>query len=351
VERGKNEAIFQRDKKNMLAQQESMTKQHNAVRKQLEEDVEKLQAALQESQASLRSERLSREDEQSTHADMLKELQSLIASERDGKEALGIQIQELERELLGVRSQLGKQRNERDREMDEVAQSLSLQVSNLQAQLELAERKSAQPAPELIRLQKEMERLKEEHGKSLLLEQQRCSDLEDQLRRQSVREELQVASLETKLSQLSETVGSYVLLHEQDQTTIQKLKERINELDVENTQLTKEHIERRGESTHAAGQVTGLHEKIAKLKTLLKLATSKITEKAALPSNLEELTVAEYRDLIGRETAGKQYQQELIHLREEFERYKTRAQTVLRSKENKVSVYLRYSLSNPSKLH
>ena len=37
-------------------------------------------------------------------------------------------------------------------------------VSNFlqQAQLELAERKSAQPAPELIRLQKEMERLKVE---------------------------------------------------------------------------------------------------------------------------------------------------------------------------------------------
>ena len=35
----------------------------------------------------------------------------------------------------------------------------------------------------------------------------------------------------------------------------------------------------------------------------------------------------------------QQYQQELVQLREEFERYKTRAQTVLRSKENKVSVY------------
>ena len=46
--------------------------------------------------------------------------------------AVQFQIQELERELLGVRSRLSDQRNERDREMDEVAQSLSLQVSNLQ---------------------------------------------------------------------------------------------------------------------------------------------------------------------------------------------------------------------------
>ena len=53
-----------------------------------------------------------------------------------------------------------------------------------------------------------------------------------------------MASLEVKISELSETVGSYVLLREQDQVTMEKLKERIGQLDTENTELTKGHVER-----------------------------------------------------------------------------------------------------------
>ena len=37
----------------------------------------------------------------------------------------------------------------------------------------------------------------------------------------------------------------------------------------------------------------------------------------------------------------QEYQHELSQLKEEFERYKTRAQTVLRSKDNKVHVHCR----------
>jgi chromosome segregation ATPase len=287
VERAKNEASFQKDKKSMLAQQDGMARQHAALKKQLEDDLAKFRSALQESQASLRAERLSREEEQATHADMLKELQSLIASERDSKEALGLQIQELEREMLTLRSQLHEHRTERDREMDEVTQSLTLHVTNLQAELQLAEKRSAQPPAELVQLQREMQRLKGEHAKSLLLEQQRASDAEERLKQQTTRQEQQVASFEMKISQLSETVGSYVLLRDQEQMNIQKLKERISQLDLENTQLTKEHVERQEARTQTAGQVTALQEKIARLKAFLKIATSRITEKTAIPANLE----------------------------------------------------------------
>ena len=40
--------------------------------------------------------------------------------------------------MLTLRSQLSDQRNERDREMDEVTQSLTLQVSNLQVILSIS---------------------------------------------------------------------------------------------------------------------------------------------------------------------------------------------------------------------
>ena len=42
------------------------------------------------------------------------------------------QLQDLEQELLALRSQFSEQRSERDREMEEVMQSLTLQVENLQ---------------------------------------------------------------------------------------------------------------------------------------------------------------------------------------------------------------------------
>ena len=41
---------------------------------------------------SLRLEQHSREEEQLTHAEMIKELQALISSERDHKEALQLQV-------------------------------------------------------------------------------------------------------------------------------------------------------------------------------------------------------------------------------------------------------------------
>jgi hypothetical protein len=180
----------------------------------------------------------------------------------------------------------------------------------------------------------------EDHAKSLLLEQQRASDAEERLKQQSQHEEQQVASLEVKVSQLSETVGSYVLLREQDQASMQKLKDRISQLDIENTELTRAHVERQEATTLAEGQVTAFQEQIVRLKTLLKIATSRITEKTTVPANLEEMTVGEYRDLLGKEMSGKEYQQELSQLREEYERYKTRAKNVLRSKENKDSAAL-----------
>ena len=46
------------------------------------------------------------------------------------------------------------------------------------------------------------------------------------------------------MSELSETIGSYVQLREQDQVSMERLRERVMELDLENTQLTKAHVER-----------------------------------------------------------------------------------------------------------
>ncbi len=51
---------------------------------------------------------------------------------------------------------------------------------------------------------------------------------------------LLVVKTEVKLSELSEVVGNYEKLRLQDQHAIQKLKERLQKLDVENATLTRQ---------------------------------------------------------------------------------------------------------------
>lgn len=54
-------------------------------------------------------------------------------------------------------------------------------------------------------------------------------------------QETRVANLESRLQELSETVGSYDRLRQQDQNAMQKLRERITQLDLENQSLQKTH--------------------------------------------------------------------------------------------------------------
>ena len=48
------------------------------------------------------------------------------------------------------------------------------------------------------------------------------------------------------------------------------------------------------------------------------------------------MTVAEYSDMLANEPSKTKYQEEISELRQEFDTYKQRAQSVLRSKNNKV---------------
>ena len=73
-----------------------------------------------------------------------------------------------------------------------------------------------------------------------------------------------MASLESKLSDLSDTVGNYDRQRELDLLSIHKLKERIAQLDSENTALTRTQVERL--SNESAEQLSALQEKMVRLK-------------------------------------------------------------------------------------
>ena len=101
---------------------------------------------------------------------------------------------------------------------------------------------------------------------------------EDQLRQQSQLEEQRVAALENQISQVSELLGTYEKAKQKDQLAIQKLKERILQLDLENKTLalaasSRSPLDSHGEESSL--DVNVLKDKMEKLKRLLQVAARK----------------------------------------------------------------------------
>lgn len=333
-EKSKMETNFQKDKKAVMSQQDLFAKQLQGEQESAKKEMVQYQALLLEVQDNLRKEKVSRSEEQSTHADMLRELQQLIASERNGKEAILLQMQEGEMEIERLQKQISE---DRTREYEENLKIMSVELEQVRSRLMAAEKQSHQPPPLLLQLQEDMARMKEDHSKAIDSEQERANEAETRSHSQAEREELRVASLELKLTELSKTVGNYDQQREADQLAIQKLKERISQLDSENTVLTKVHLERQDTSNNeASSQVGILQEKLSRLKALLMQATLKISEKTTLPTNVEELTVSDYNEMLSLEPSRMEYEQELYQVKEEFEKYKLRAQSVLKSRGSKM---------------
>lgn len=158
---------------------------------------------------------------------------------------------------------------------------------------------------------------------------------EEQLRQRSQREEQRVAKLEAQVSQASELLGTYEKAKQRDQGTIQRLKDRIVQLDLENKTLAMAASSRSlGEVAveEATLDVSVLREKMEKLRKLLQVAAGKGPE-AEEPREPELPPGA--GDSNGDKAPGGHCQQELRQLKEEFERYKVRAQQVLKSKASK----------------
>ena len=74
---------------------------------------------------------------------------------------------------------------------------------------------------------------------TLQREQGRAKEAEESMRQIGQHGEERASLLEAKLTELSEVVGNYERLRFQDQTVIQRLRERVTQLDMENTALAK----------------------------------------------------------------------------------------------------------------
>lgn len=147
------------------------------------------------------------------------------------------------------------------------------------------------------------------------------------------------AALEARISEMSELLGAYEKARQKDQAAIRKLKDRVVQLDLENKTLAVAASGHTAvglalEDSHLDANV--LRDRVEKLTELARVAAEHAPSlagdvKALCPA--EPLKDVESGD--GEKATVAYYQQELKQLKEEFERYKVRAQVVLKSKSAK----------------
>ncbi|XP_002741891.1 GRIP and coiled-coil domain-containing protein 1-like, partial [Saccoglossus kowalevskii] len=282
--------------------------------------------------SKLRGHQLDLEQEHTTHAMILHELQQLLANERSEKERFEQQIEELQ-ETLHCQQAVPDKSEEYERRIT----ALSDQLDAVRTRLKASEDQAAKPSPLLLELQKEMAEMKAQHRMQVQLEQKKAEEAEEKLKLAAETDEKRVASLEDKLSELSEVTGTYERLRYQDQMAIQRLKERVTQLDLENTALARAAnktvpvLEDAPTNDDNILDVNSLVEKITKLKGLLKLAN----QNSEKPVDIDEVCSIDDSSSLESNPQHKACQQELKQLKDEFERYKLRAQNVLKSKNAK----------------
>ncbi|BFZ07564.1 hypothetical protein BsWGS_10603 [Bradybaena similaris] len=328
-EKNKIEANFIAERKHLRHEHEELLAQVAEEKNRAQRQVDGFELQISDLKSRIRTLQLEREREQTDHSLMLRELQMLLAKERSSREAVEAELEEAQHSLRE-----SQQKSHEEPIVSEVyerqIQQLQKELVTVRDRLKAAENKANQPSPFVIELQKEMANMKSDYQMQVDKEQRKASEAEGRLRVQAKQSEERVSSLEAKLSELSQVVGNYERLRFQDQQAISKLRERVTQLDVENTALSRaaslapEKVESQEESL----EVDQLLDKIMHFRSLLKAAA----EKSEKPVSLSNIFVEDRNKADEESPLCQQYKEELEQLREEFERYKLRAQSVLKNK-------------------
>lgn len=326
-QKSKMETNFQDDKRKMRQEQVEALQKLSEERDNLQAVGEQLTQQLAETKARLRTHQQERESDNLNNAAMMRELQNLVSRERGDKEKMENKIFDLEETIMNLRSA-----SDKSSQYEGHIERLTKELGVVRNQLFAAEEAAKRPPPLLLQLQKDMAEMKAQHRMQIEMEQHKARETEERLQKTRAVEEQRVADLESKLSDLSETVGTYDRGRQQDQHAIQRLKERITQLDLENTALAraanKSSVIAEEDETEQEPSVADIKERIMKLKGLLKLTS----QKAEKPVDIDDVCNIEDDSSREGDPIHNACQQELKRLKEEFEAYKTRASNVLKNR-------------------
>ncbi|KAM4602307.1 GRIP and coiled-coil domain-containing protein 1 [Discoglossus pictus] len=291
-EKSRMEASYQADKRKSKQELDELLQSMENERSTAQAELQTLQELLAETKARLISQQHDRAQEQTDHAVMLRELQRLLQGERDQRQEAELRLEEARQELAG-RSEVSG----RAEAAEELIKRLRKELEEMKKEVYEVRRQKAEPDPAMQELQKELERMKGEIESVLQEERRKRQEVEQQALQRSLLEEQRLRSLESQVSEMSELLGAAETSKQRDQMTIRKLRERLTQLETENKTLAL------ATSLHPPAETS---------------STQSVDEDAE--ETPEQQASAVY------------YQQELQQLKEEFERYKARAQGVLRTK-------------------
>uniref|UniRef100_A0A3P8UGC7 GRIP and coiled-coil domain containing 1 n=1 Tax=Amphiprion percula TaxID=161767 RepID=A0A3P8UGC7_AMPPE len=321
-EKSRMEANFLADKRQLKQEVEELQERLVVTATQQEAELNALQQQLAEARARIITQQHEREQEQGDHAQQLRELQKILQQERDLRQDAELRLQDASTALL-VTSQAVDRGAESEAHLSQVRE----ERDELRRRLQAAEDEQKKPDPRVDEMQQQMKEMKENFQQQILSETRKVCEAEECARERAQSAELRVAGLEQRVSELSELLGSCEKAKQRDQQMAQRLRDRILQLDTENKTLAIAASSRTSsdlsldESQLDVGQ---LKDKLQKVKKLLLLASQRNPD-----LNIQDVAEAGYG------TSALVYQQELRQLKEEFERYKLRAQVVLKNKNAK----------------
>lgn len=279
AEKSKMEASFQADKRSVRNELKAKEKSIAELQEKVNGSEAHTKLEVEKVKSKLIIERHEWEKESGNQYAMVRELQKLLADERQTKANLSMQLQDL-------KSHVSMSGMDNDRHSDLVAE-----LEQTKRKLEKNEREANEAAvqmampPEdiLKKLQSEMGHLKKQHMAAIQSEQHRAYLAEERNKALAAMHEERVASLESRLAELSATVGLYDRLRQTDQENIAKFKERIAQLT--NDTADENELKRSAHSDeismtskHDDWNVNELINEIIVLHNVLLMKNSKLTE-------------------------------------------------------------------------
>ncbi|PRD29267.1 UNVERIFIED_CONTAM: Gcc1 [Trichonephila clavipes] len=318
-EKSRIENELRTDRKKILQQKEEIEKSFLEKESSWILEKGKLENLILELRKKISEQQREREKEQQDHVLMLKELQNLLVSEKAMKEKLEQQVSELQQKY-------GNRVSERKVvEYEKTIEDLQNKLTVSQDRLHAYEKDAKKNASLFQRFKEEMEELKLQYLTRIDEEKKRAELTEEKLKLFTFVKEKRITSLENKISELSTIVGEHDKVRQQDQLTIQKLKAKISQLQVEYS---------------AIAQIPDTNLQIweyADVNTGIQYATN---YKQARSQSESSYSGSKIGKDFGFEKSNAHYQAEMIRMKEELEQYKTKAELALKEKYNKTSAAL-----------
>ena len=314
-EKARLEEAFVKDKKSMREEHEKKLAELGSTLEEMNTLNEKLESQISQLKLKVKEQQLSIDEQSETSSIMLKELQSLLAEERQTVSKQHSRISELEASLSHERSL----KNEASKYQSRVG-TLEKELLDLSHRLKTAEQRASETPPLINELQKELQEMRASHKLALLTEQNKAREAELRTMEVEKSSEERISNLESKLSDFTDTLSQYECARNENMSSINNLKERVAQLDLENA-LLSQAVGKNGDDDVNLS-VDAIELELQRYKELYKVARAKAG-----------LSVFEEPDSSSDSTAvHDKYKAELRQLKEEFERYKTRAQTLLKNK-------------------